>query len=276
MSKEADIIKALLAEYDSRHPGALKLKPKSNKYHSEIEALVKTAPKPVAPSSPRASTRQSSPKREPHSQFSHLRPPQGLVWTTFSSPPRSSIPVLKVIGTEYDNYAAVKNTRPPGTYTLYMIEPRKLIAYKCLAKDIKHYVEQDIKHEQTLRENLAFTKRQETARAEAQQQAFLDQPGFYIIPGETVGPDDRVYNASGPYHRFESAGFNPDIVEMDINPDDVEDEALKTANSLPNEHVKIIEARNPKDAAAGKGHIWWQDMVFRGPPVDPRQAGFGW
>jgi len=38
----------------------------------------------------------------------------------------------------------------------------------------------------------------------------------------------------------------------------------------------IIEARNAMDAAGGKGHVWWQDGVFRGPSVDPRQAGWGW
>jgi hypothetical protein len=38
----------------------------------------------------------------------------------------------------------------------------------------------------------------------------------------------------------------------------------------------IIEARNAMDAAAGKGHVWWSDGVFRGPPTDPRQAGWGW
>jgi hypothetical protein len=294
MSKAADKIKSLLAEYEGRHPGALKLKPKSNKYQAEITARVKPArlspPPRIAPAPATAAvSRSSSPKPEPSSPYARLRPPPGLVWTTFKNQVGADIPILKVVGKgETDNYAAVKNTNPSGTYTIYRLEPRKPIAYKCLAKDIRHYIEQDIKHEQTYRENLAFTKRQEDARIAAEKQAFLNQPGFYIVPGEYYGPDEKIYNASGPYYRFEKAGINPSYNEIishvegedelldDLYFDDVEDDALKTANSSPHEHVKIIEARNPLEAAAGRGHVWWQDGLFRGSPVDPRQQGFKW
>jgi hypothetical protein len=34
----------------------------------------------------------------------------------------------------------------------------------------------------------------------------------------------------------------------------------------------IIYAKNPKEAAEGRGHIWWQNGIFFGPPVDPRQT----
>jgi hypothetical protein len=288
MSKAADKIKSLLAEYEGRHPGALKLKPKSNKYHAKIVAHVKPArlsPPPRLESATASVSKSSSPKPEPSSSYEKLRPPPGLEWTTFKNPDGTTVPVLKVTGNgELDNYAAVKNTRPAGTYTIYKLEPRKAISYRGLAKDIRHHIEQDIKHEATVRENIAFTKRQEEARSEAEKQAFLNQPGFYIVPGETVGPDDKIYNADGPYQRFESAGFNPDFNELrgqaevmavEPNFNDVEDDALKAARSSPNNHVKIIEARNPLEAAAGRGHVWWQDGIFRGSPVDPRQRGFG-
>jgi hypothetical protein len=203
------------------------------------------------------------------------------MWTTFPGENGSKIPILRVIGSTYDNYAAVQNTRPAGTYTIYKLNPRHPISYKCLAKDIQHYIEQDIKQEITLRENIAFTKRQEEAQTKATERAFLNQPGFYIVPGEQVGPNDETYNAEGPYYRFDVAGINlphdNDYVTT-LTPDensDVEAQALSTAQHLPNEHVKIIEARNPVEAAAGRGHVWWQDGLFRGPPVDPRQRGFG-
>ena len=279
MSKTSDKIKSLLAEYEGRHPGALKLKPRTNKAHADIAAHVKAIPRqspPLPPPSPQVT------KQKIVTQYSHLRPPPGLVWTSFVNPDGTTIPVLTILGHEYDNYAAVKNVRPAGTYTIYKLDPRKAISYKCLAKDIKHYIEQDVKRENTLRENLAFTKRQKEAKIEADKRAFLDQPGFYIIPGESVGPDDKVYNATGPYCRFETAGIEFHLTSEYITTStpsettDVEDDALETARSLPNTHVKIIEARNPVEAAAGNGHVWWQDGLFRGPPVDPRQSGFRW
>jgi hypothetical protein len=282
MSKTSDKIKSLLAEYEGRHPGALKLKPRTNKAHADIAAHVKAIPRqspPLPPPSPQVT------KQKIVTQYSHLRPPPGLVWTSFVNPDGTTIPVLTILGHEYDNYAAVKNVRPAGTYTIYKLDPRKAISYRCLAKDIHHYIVQDSKHEATQRENLAFTKRQEEAKIEADKRAFLDQPGFYIVPGESVGPDDKVYKAAGPYTRFESAGFNPDFTyqkfhastydyEENENFSDVEDDALFQCQASPNVHVKIIEARNPKEAAAGRGHVWWQDGIFRGPPVDPRQRGF--
>ena len=277
MSKTSDKIKSLLAEYEGRHPGALKLKPRTNKAHADIAAHVKAIPRqspPLPPPSPQVT------KQKIVTQYSHLRPPPGLVWTSFVNPDGTTIPVLTILGHEYDNYAAVKNVRPAGTYTIYKLDPRKAISYRCLAKDIHHYIVQDSKHEATQRENLAFTKRQEEAKIEADQRAFLDQPGFYIIPGESVGPDDKVYNATGPYCRFETAGIEFPLTSEYITTStpsettDVEDDALETARSLPSTHVKIIEARNPVEAAAGNGHVWWQDGLFRGPPVDPRQRGF--
>jgi hypothetical protein len=274
MSKTTDKIKSLLAEYEGRHPGALKLKPRTNKAHADIAAIVKSQ-RAVA-----STVQPQSTQKDPVSSAPRRRAPPGLMWTTVEN-----IPVLKALDAGYQNYAAVTNVKPAGTYTIYKLDPRKAISYRCLAKDIHHYIAQDLKHEATQRENLAFTKRQEETRAEAEERSFLDQPGFYIVPGETVGPDDRIYNASGPYLRFETAGFNPDFTwlrghanEMDIDPNfnDVEDDALETARSLPSTHVKIIEARNPVEAAAGNGHVWCQDGLFRGPPVDPRQSGFRW
>jgi len=38
--------------------------------------------------------------------------------------------------------------------------------------------------------------------------------------------------------------------------------------------VKVIEAKNRREAEADKGHVWWIDGRRKGPPVDPRQTGF--
>ena len=125
MSKAAEKIKALLAEYEGRHPGALKLKPKTNKAHADIAARVKAIPRqspPLPPPSPQVT------KQKIVTHYSHLRPPPGLVWTSFVNPDGTTIPVLTILGHEYDNYAAVKNVRPAGTYTIYKLDPRKAIS----------------------------------------------------------------------------------------------------------------------------------------------------
>lgn len=39
--------------------------------------------------------------------------------------------------------------------------------------------------------------------------------------------------------------------------------------------VKVIESRSRREAEADVGHTWWIDGRRKGPPVDPRQTGFG-
>jgi hypothetical protein len=38
--------------------------------------------------------------------------------------------------------------------------------------------------------------------------------------------------------------------------------------------IQVIEADSREDAVKGRGHVWWQNGVTRGPAVSPRQAGF--
>lgn len=75
-------------------------------------------------------------------------------------------------------------------------------------------------------------------------------PGFYIV----MSPDDT--EVSGPYESLDAA----------------EDNAYHTRDGqLP---YRIVEARTGRLAAKGQGHVWWQEGVHRGPPVDPRQQRF--
>jgi hypothetical protein len=138
--------------------------------------------------------------------------------------------------------------------------------------------------------NFAVRAAERERETEAQAQRWLDEfenhPGFYVTPGETTGPDDAVYASDGPYIAFEKAGnvLSPDErwqAELeDYNIDDVEDAARSTLTSLRKNNddavVTIIEAKNAREAAAGRGHVWWVNGSYKGPPVDPRQKGFGW
>ena len=112
-----------------------------------------------------------------------------------------------------------------------------------------------------------------------------NQPGFYILPGEEDPENHENLLPLGPFWRFEAAGsrYSQDDMNDDrFGDDDVEDwavEMLAAEMKKPDsdrQAIVIIEARNAMDAARGEGHVWWQDGVFRGQPVDTRQAGWGW
>ena len=92
------------------------------------------------------------------------------------------------------------------------------------------------------------------------------EPGFYITPYKYL--DD----ADGPHDTFEKA-------------EDAAWEYLRSAEHRRLQHecvlegvkcppVRIIESKNNSSALQGKGHVWWIDGIRKGPPIDPRQAGF--
>ena len=219
---------------------------------------------------PAASWRESRPAPEPAERFSAQRLPRELAWDTVEG--------VKVLVSEIPNYAATRDERS-GTYEVIKLEPRRLVARRLRLKDVMPTIRQD--HERAIRQIEQETERTRQTESEkrALLEAFENNPGFYIVPGETVGPDDTVYNAEGPYYNFERAGRSiDDYDEGEFERDaDVEYEAISTMGSPrgQNQRVKIIEARNAREAAAGVGHVWWDQGNFRGPPADPRQRGFG-
>ena len=226
----------------------------------------------------RPAVRPSSPVRKSpglqQASYRH-RGVEGLQWTTFEG--------TEMLRLGDSNYVAVPDER--HTFTIYRIEPRTSVRFRLKAKELLGEIERLILREKERREmehKLGQRKEAEEAEEERRRE---NQPGFYVTPGEE-DPDDRENLLPiGPFWRFGSAGPRytaEDINDSHFGDDDAEDWALeswkaeqeKSADErLP---VTIIEARNLKEAKAGKGHVWWKNGVFRGPPADPRQAGFGW
>ena len=221
---------------------------------------------------------KSPPSAPPPASAPRRRHVPGLVWTTFEG--------VEVLAAHHVpegnvNYVAVRDAK--GTYEIIRLEPRWLVRRRVKLGDVAHTIKELVKQDIIHAENVAFTLKQEKAQAEEARRLWNDQPGFYIVPGESVDSDGNVHNASGPYHVFEKAGFpvgaprqyaSGDDADEDTSYEDVEDDAIQTKITTEGTTVSIIEARNPRDAAAGKGYIWWQDGRFTGPPVDPRQTGF--
>ena len=219
---------------------------------------------------PAASWRESHPAPEPAKRVSAQRLPRELAWDTIEG--------VKGLVSEIPHYAATRDERS-GTYEVIKLEPRQLIARRLRLKDVMPAIRQDaeraIRRAEQAAEYAKRTEDEERARLEA----YENNPGFYIVPGETEGPDGTVHNATGPYANFERAGRTiEDWPESNFETEeDVENDAIRTMRRPEGQHqrVKIIEARNAREAAAGVGHVWWDQGNFRGPPVDPRQRGFG-
>ena len=226
----------------------------------------------------RPAVRPSSPVRKSpglqQASYRH-RGVEGLQWTTFEG--------TEMLRLGDSNYVAVPDER--HTFTIYRIEPRTSVRFRLKAKELLGEIERLILREKERREmERKLRQRKETKEAEEERRR-ENQPGFYVTPGEE-DPDDRENLLPiGPFWRFGSAGPRytaEDINDSHFGDDDAEDWALESwkaeqeksaSERLP---VTIIEARNLKEAKAGKGHVGWKNGVFRGPPADPRQAGFGW
>ena len=201
-------------------------------------------------------------------------PMRDLVWDTVEG--------VKVLVSEIPNYVAER--APNGTYSVLRLSPRSVVARRLRLKDVmptirREHKEDVARQEADVARQVREAERQRLSEAEARAvvDEFENAHGFYVVPGETIGPDGTVYDADGPYYRFEHAGYSPDDPE-DFSLDDVEDAAVEKMKSLKeyvHSPVKIIEASNARDAANGKGHVWWEQGNFRGPPTDPRQRGFG-
>jgi hypothetical protein len=227
--------------------------------------------------------------RSPFLKTSH-RYVEGLDWTNIEG-----VDVLRLAG-QYTNYVASPHIRPVGTFAIFRLKPRSIVVQRIKTKDVLHQIERLIQQdeESLVREKKYRQEVEEKERAEARR--LEHQPGFYIIPGEIMDGEGDDPVPIGPYWMFERAHSryegedfvrDEDSRAGDLD-DDVEDDALALMRSLQEEErkglfrerklspVEIIESPNRKAAARRQGHVWWSDGVFRGPPVDPRQSGWGW
>ena len=200
---------------------------------------------------------------------------ENLVWDTVEG--------VKVLVSEIPNYVAER--APNGTYSVLRLSPRSVVARRLRLKDVmptirREHKEDVARQEADVARQVREAERQRLSEAEARAvvDEFENAHGFYVVPGETIGPDGTVYDADGPYYRFERAGYSPDDPE-DFSLDDVEDAAVEKMKSLKeyvHSPVRIVEADNAREAAAGHGLLWWEQGLFKGRPADPRQRGFGW
>jgi len=225
--------------------------------------------------------------RSPLLKASH-RYVEGLDWTNIEG-----VDVLRLAG-QYSNYVASPAVRPAGTFAIYRLKPRSIVVQRIKTKDVLHQIERLIQQDEEAasRERKHQQEAEEKERAEAWR--LEHQPGFYIIPGEIVEGEGGEPVPIGPFWRFERAGSRYDRDDFEDDSwagnldDDVEDDAFALMRALREEErkglirehrlapVRIIESPNREAAARGEGHVWWSDGVFRGPPADPRQAGWGW
>lgn len=194
----------------------------------------------VAVLAQRGATRASAPRP---------RTPPGFSWSSFEG-------VNVLTHPDYPNYVAVRREGSP-TYDLIQLDPREGFAYKIPAADIlPRIAKRDHFHKVRL-ENEQETRERDTA----EHASWNNQPGFYVVPGETEDPDGETVGAEGPYHDLEQAIEEAVATQSHLKPTDLQS-------------VLVIESKNPREAAAGRGHVWWKDDTFRGPPIDPRQRGF--
>lgn len=109
------------------------------------------------------------------------------------------------------------------------------------------------------------TKAEEERRHKAEEE---DGPGFYVTNGYTGGSAfrTRIADHRKPYKTIEAA---VDAAEKRLHHLTVE---YSFDYLLP---VAVLEANSRQEAERNEGHVWWIDGAFKGPPLDPRQTGFG-
>jgi hypothetical protein len=215
---------------------------------------------------------------------------EGLEWTSFAG-----VDVLRLPG-QSGNYVACPVDRPLGTFDIYRLTPRSIVVRRIRTKDVLRQIESLIHQDEETVEG-ERRRRQEAEEAEKAEAWRLEhQPGFYIIPGEMIEGDKPV--PIGPFWKFDAAHSRYDEEDFVRDEDswgatssldsDVEEYAFDLMQALREEErkglireqklspVRIIESLSRAAAAREEGHVWWEDGVFRGPPIDPRQGGWGW
>ena len=266
-SKMQERLQRLMAEYKVPRGRRAEPRPSRSATSPITPPAAQKISRPRAPNapSPRPVLAQDTSK-------SSGRLPRELIWDTFKG--------VRVLVSSIPNYAAERT--PQGNYSVFQLSPRIVVARRLRLMDVMPAIRKHHERIIELAVHEADQKRQTEADIKADFEAFENQPGFYIVPGETIGPDNKTYNAAGPYWRFET--LNPDLrppetEAYNITDDDVEDAAWHTSHALIKQNdstpVTIIEARNPHEASQGKGHVLWINGAFKGPLVNPKR-GFEW
>ena len=216
---------------------------------------------------------------------------EGLEWADVDG-----VGVLRLAGTVSD-YGAFPSVDRPGTYDIRRLHPPAIVWQGARARDVLHRIQslinQDAVDAVRRGREVAEGKEAEARRRQAEEEAGEAEetrrhglPGFYVTPGEFIDSQDERPEPIGPFWRFGSAGIRPDREDSyrrdAIGDHDVEEYAIDHLIAVRKEGerrlmpVRIIESSSLGAASRGRGHIWWQDGVMRGPPVSPGQAGWGW
>jgi hypothetical protein len=259
-------IDELIAKY-----GLPSLREKMPRPAAREAARLAREPKPKAGPEP-GSSRQPSPRGS-------RRDVEGLEWIDFEG-----AGVLRMAGPP-TNYVACPSGSRLGTFEIYRRHPRELVVQRMKKKYVLGQIMSLIRQDEVEAERAERWKQEAETKEREEIRRSENQPGFYLLPGEEDPADPEKRIPIGPFWKFEAAGsrYSPEDLDDDrFEDEDVEDwavEYLAAERKKPvaeHQPTMIVEARNAMDAAGGKGHVWWQDGVFRGPPVDPRQAGWGW
>jgi hypothetical protein len=86
----------------------------------------------------------------------------------------------------------------------------------------------------------------------------LQSPGFFITTGGEQVDDGQ------PYDTLEAAIDDAAHVAQLASTN-------KISIKLP---LRVVQASSLAAALSGRGHVWWENGVDRGPPVHPKQTGF--
>ena len=202
---------------------------------------------------------------------------EGLDWTTIEG-----ITVLRGRG-KFSNYVACPSEPPKGNYEILRLKPRALFQNRVKSSEILRHIESRVRQEEEIAERKRQYQQEQIENELRETIRLENQPGFYVLPGEQDYDDPRKMVPVGPFWKFDLAGtkYSPeDRGTHDVKDDDAEDWAVELLRSLRAEGddapVEIIEARNSMNAKDRKGHIWWKNGLFKGPPDDPRQIKLRW
>jgi hypothetical protein len=90
-------------------------------------------------------------------------------------------------------------------------------------------------------------------------------PGFYVTNGTTFDQSESYRAvANGPFADL-------DLAELAAVRRFREFQSMSLDYLFP---IQVIESESFDLAEQGIGHVWWSNLVQKGPPVDPRQASF--
>ena len=207
-------------------------------YHDSVHTLISKPPKPP--------TRHQVP---------------GFYWIDVRGTP---VLMLEGLPLEESEFVAVpSDPGKPLRFTIVSRLTQKAVWRDIESKHLLQTVRQTIRRAETEAERGRAYEAQERERAtklqreQAQaEQERLHAHAFYLTATAT-SPEEPLC-------------VGDDLAE-------IVEEAYGVMRKHPEQKpLTIIEAENEEEAMKGMGHVWWKDGLMKGPPVDPRQKGFGW